>query len=102
MLNTNALSITPELLSSLEIQAFDSRDEQEVAGYAEVMATLFSAWEYIGLSENHIKQLHASLAAANAAVAAENGARAAISGRTACAIGKYPRSSPGSWAHHHG
>jgi Fic family protein len=30
------------LLSNLQIKKFDTRDEQEVAGYAEVMNTLFS------------------------------------------------------------
>src|ERR1035441_9324533 len=32
------------LLSNLEIRKFSSRDEQEVAGYAEVMETVFRAW----------------------------------------------------------
>ena len=30
-----------QLLSNLEIRKFDSRDKQEVAGYAEVMETVF-------------------------------------------------------------
>jgi Fic family protein len=33
------------LLANLEIQSFASRDEQEVAGYAAVMETLFHAWQ---------------------------------------------------------
>jgi Fic family protein len=45
----------------IEIQAFRSRDEQEVAGYAEVMETVFSSWADISLSENHVKQLHRDL-----------------------------------------
>jgi Fic family protein len=49
------------LLSNLEIKRFSSRDEQEVAGYAEVMETIFSAWTEIPLTENHIKQLHRDL-----------------------------------------
>jgi len=49
------------LLSSLEIQSFETRDEQEVAGYAEVMDQVFSSWENIPLTENHIKQLHQML-----------------------------------------
>jgi hypothetical protein len=49
------------LLSHLEIKSFGSRDEQEVAGYAEVMETLFSSWEYISVTESHIKQLHRDL-----------------------------------------
>lgn len=46
------------LLSNLAIQSFDSRDEQEVAGYAELMDLVFSAWQDIPFNENHIKQLH--------------------------------------------
>lgn len=49
------------LLSKLEIKSFDTRDEQEVAGYAEVMETVFSAWKEISVSENHIIQLHRDL-----------------------------------------
>ena len=49
------------LLSNLEEQSFTSRDEQEVAGYADVMQILFDSWESITLSENYIKQLHSML-----------------------------------------
>ena len=46
------------LLSNLAIQSFETRDEQEVAGYAELMDLVFSAWQDIPFNENHIKQLH--------------------------------------------
>ena len=46
------------LLSNLSIQSFDTRDEQEVAGYAELMDLVFSSWQEILFNENHIKQLH--------------------------------------------
>ncbi len=49
------------LLSNMEIQSFATRDEQEVAGYAEVMEQVFSCWEDIPFTENHIKQLHQML-----------------------------------------
>jgi Fic family protein len=49
------------LLGGLKIKQFTTRDEQEVAGYAEVMETIFSAWEHVTLTENHIKQLHRDL-----------------------------------------
>ena len=49
------------LLSSLHIKTFATRDEQEVAGYAEVMELVFSSWQDIALTENHIKQLHRDL-----------------------------------------
>lgn len=46
------------LLSTLAIQSFDTRDEQEVAGYAELMDLVFNSWQDIPFNENHIKQLH--------------------------------------------
>ncbi|WP_158905108.1 Fic family protein [Burkholderia sp. L27(2015)] len=46
------------LLSNLAIQKFETRDEQEVAGYAELMDLMFSSWQDIPFNENHIKQLH--------------------------------------------
>src|SRR5882757_161644 len=49
------------LLSNLDIKAFATRDEQEVAGYAESMETVFAHWEVIDLTENHIRQLHRDL-----------------------------------------
>jgi len=49
------------LLSNLQIKNFASRDEQEVAGYAEVMELVFSSWQDIAITENHIKQLHQNL-----------------------------------------
>ena len=50
-----------QLLSNIEISKFETRDEQEVAGYAEVMETVFAHSEDIGITENHIKQLHRDL-----------------------------------------
>jgi Fic family protein len=47
-----------QLLSNLEIKSFATRDEQEVAGYAGVMNLVFSSWQDIPFTENHIKQLH--------------------------------------------
>jgi hypothetical protein len=49
------------LLGSLEIKRFETRDEQEVAGYADVMETVFRSWSDIPLTENHFKQLHRDL-----------------------------------------
>ncbi len=49
------------LLSNLGIGRFASRDEQEVAGYAEAMELVFQSWEHIDISENHIRQLHRDL-----------------------------------------
>jgi Fic family protein len=49
------------LLANLETQSFTSRDEQEVAGYAEVMDSIFASWESIPFSENYIKQFHKML-----------------------------------------
>ena len=49
------------LLSNLDIKAFATRDEQEVAGYAETMETVFAHWDAIDLTENHVRQLHRDL-----------------------------------------
>jgi len=49
------------LLSRLQTMNFSSRDEQEVAGYAEVMELVFSSWADIAFTENHIRQLHQNL-----------------------------------------
>lgn len=46
------------LLSKLAIQKLETRDEQEVAGYAELMDLTFRAWEDIPFNERHIQQLH--------------------------------------------
>ncbi|MES9822949.1 MAG: DUF977 family protein [Candidatus Thiodiazotropha endolucinida] len=49
------------LLRNIEIKKFETRDEQEVAGYAEVMETIFAHANDIDLTENHVKQLHRDL-----------------------------------------
>jgi Fic family protein len=49
------------LLAKIEIKSFTTRDEQEVAGYAETMETVFAHWPELALTENHIKQLHRDL-----------------------------------------
>jgi len=49
------------LLSSLETTSFLTRDEQEVAGYAEAMDLVFEAFDDLNVTENHIRQLHQTL-----------------------------------------
>jgi len=49
------------LLSNLTSTALKTRDEQEVAGYAEVMDLIFQSYEDLHLTENHIRQLHQQL-----------------------------------------
>ena len=49
------------LLTRLQTKSFATRDEQEVAGYAKVMELVFSSWQDIALTENHIRQLHRDL-----------------------------------------
>jgi Fic family protein len=46
------------LLANLEIRSFATRDEQEVAGYAETMKLISQSWQEIALTEDPIKQLH--------------------------------------------
>ena len=50
-----------DLLSNLSTQSFVTRDQQEVAGYAEVMDVVFQNYQEIGLTDNYIKQLHTML-----------------------------------------
>lgn len=50
-----------KLLGKLEIRRFETRDEQEIAGYAEAMETVFQSWEDIPITENYIRQLHRDL-----------------------------------------
>lgn len=49
------------LLAGLDIRSFRSRDEQEVAGYADLMELIFESWKEIPLTENHLRQLHGVL-----------------------------------------
>ena len=48
-------------MTGLKTESFRSRDEEEVAGYAEAMDAIFKNWQNIPLTENHIKQLHGTL-----------------------------------------
>lgn len=50
-----------QLLSHVKEQSFLTRDEQEVAGYAELMEIIFESYPDIPFTENYVKQLHASL-----------------------------------------
>jgi Fic family protein len=49
------------LLSNLKTTSFLTRDEQEVAGYAEAMDLVFEAHADLRVTENHIRQLHQML-----------------------------------------
>ncbi len=49
------------LLSGLDKKSFGSRDEQEVAGYADVMNIVFESYQEIPFAENYIRQLHKML-----------------------------------------
>ena len=46
---------------AISIKSFKTRDEQEVAGYAEAMDLVFEAYAQMRLTENHIRQLHQTL-----------------------------------------
>src|SRR6266498_2657857 len=43
-----------KMLSNVEIRSFETRDEQEVAGYAGAMETIFASWSVLPLTENHV------------------------------------------------
>lgn len=48
-------------LANLKTQKFETRDQQEVAGYSELMNVVFGNFNDIPLSENFIQQLHSIL-----------------------------------------
>src|SRR5690349_14742190 len=50
-----------QLLGGLDVRSFRTRDEEEVAGYAEAMELVFASWREMSLTENHVKQLHGVL-----------------------------------------
>lgn len=50
-----------KLLGNIGKQSFQTCDEQEVAGYAEAMETVFQSHDDIPLTENYLKQFHAIL-----------------------------------------
>jgi len=50
-----------ELLQNVATQSFETRDEQEVIGYAEAMDLIYQNHADIPLTENYIKQLHITL-----------------------------------------
>ena len=49
------------ILRGASVRRFETRDEQEVAGYAEVVDLVTKSHQSIPLSENHIRQLHRDL-----------------------------------------
>jgi Fic family protein len=49
------------LARAIASKSFKTRDEQEVAGYAEAMDLVFEAYADMRLTENHIRQLHQTL-----------------------------------------
>ena len=50
-----------KVIANLQIQKFETRDEQEVAGYADLMTLVFQNFNDIPLTENFIQQLHSYL-----------------------------------------
>lgn len=49
------------IFKHIRMQSFNTRDDQEVAGYARVMTQIYDDYEVIPFTENHIKQLHQML-----------------------------------------
>jgi Fic family protein len=50
-----------KLIGSLGKESFQSRDEQEVAGYAYVMESIQSVWKDLRIAESILQQLHRDL-----------------------------------------
>ncbi len=47
-----------DLLLNIGKHSFRSRDDEEVAGYADAMNVIFDSYSEIPITENHLKQLH--------------------------------------------
>ena len=47
-----------DIFNNIGKMSFKSRDEQEVAGYAELMNIIFDNWQNLPISENYIKHFH--------------------------------------------
>ncbi|MBD5400704.1 Fic family protein [bacterium] len=50
-----------ELFNHINQQSFATRDQQEVAGYSDLLNAIFENYREIPLTENYIKQLHQTL-----------------------------------------
>ena len=50
-----------KMLRGISIQTFNSRDEQEVRGYYELLENVFNAWQSLQFNENVIKHFHNEL-----------------------------------------
>ncbi|MBU6453013.1 MAG: Fic family protein [Cyanobacteria bacterium REEB67] len=50
-----------KLLAGLQNASLESRDEEEVAGYSDLMEKIFAHWSQIPLTENYLKELHRDL-----------------------------------------
>ncbi len=50
-----------KLFKGLKVKKFSTRDEQEVAGYKELLENIFDSWEKIKFSESTIKHFHKEL-----------------------------------------
>ncbi len=50
-----------KLIAELKINKLDTRDEQEVIGYYDVLELIFDNYNAIEITENYIKQLHSIL-----------------------------------------
>ena len=50
-----------ELLDNMEITKLDTRDQQEVVGYYDVLEIIYESFADISISKNYIQQLHQSL-----------------------------------------
>jgi Fic family protein len=48
-------------LSGLHTNSFSSRDEEDVAGYADAMEMIFEGFASVTSTENHVNQLHGVL-----------------------------------------
>lgn len=50
-----------KLMRGIRIETFSNRDDQEVAGYYELLANVFDSWEAVSFGEPSIKHFHQEL-----------------------------------------
>ncbi len=50
-----------KLMRGIDIESFSNRDDQEVAGYYELLANVFDSWDAISFNEPSLKHFHQEL-----------------------------------------
>jgi Fic family protein len=76
-----------QLIDSVKITSFKTRDEQEVFGYYEVLNLILDSYDAIDIKENHIHHLHKLLLKASSKDESHRGKYKSLSNKV---VAKYP------------